>query len=273
MAEDPVVGGLTGECHIVVAVLDGGGAAGEDTAGAAHDAGYEAAAAGNGLTGDAEVFDGRTVALAEQAGVVGAGVGIVARIFQIQALNVVILAVEGAAEAALVGIIANGRPRRIRIADAAEIDAFDQTGVQLSLAAVDLVGEPLQLGGGGDLVIAVLRLRGLVHIGDRDGALRREGAVQRGNGDDRLALGQCGHQTRAVHSGHGGRAAAPGHFLVFGSFRQHSGCQLGGLSAVEGQFVSVQRHAGDSYGVIPAAGLGVLARNEVKAVEILVVIV
>ena len=268
VAVDLVVGGGAGEGHIVVAVLDGGGAVGEDAAGAAHDTGH---IAGDGLTlaVDADVLDGRAVAQAEQRGVVGAAVVIGTLVLQIQTGDLMALSVEGTAIILVGGLVTDGRPRGVRAADAGKIDIAGQAGVHLGVAGVDLIGEPLQLGAGADLVIAVLCHSGLVLVGDSDLALCLEGAVNGCDGDDRLALGQRGHKAGAIHSGHGGSAAAPRHLLVFGVVRLHGGVQPGGAAALDGQLGLVQRHAGD----VPAAGAGVVAHHEAEAVEVVVVIV
>ena len=272
MAVDLIVGGLAGQRHIVVAVLDGAGAFGGNATGAAHDTRH-IAGDGLGLAVHADVLDGRAVAQAEQRGVVAADVGKAALVLQIQPGDLMVLSVEGAAVVLIVGAIADGRPGRCRTAHAAQVDVGGETGVQLRLAAVHLVGEPLELSGGGDLVVTVLRLCGLVDIRHRHGTLGHVRAVIRGHGDERRSLGNAGDQTFAVHRRHGGCAASPRHLLVGGVRRLHRSRQLRRGVAVHRQLRMTQRHAGNRHLTGGAAGLGVVTHHEVEAVEVLVVIV
>ena len=183
-----------------------------------------------------------------------------------------VLSVEGAAVVLIVGVIADGCPGRRRAAHAAQVDVGGETGVQLRLAAVHLVGEPLELSGGGDLVVTVLRLCGLVGIRHRHGTLGHERAVIRGHGDQRRTLGNAGDQTAAVHRRHGGRAASPRHLLVGGVRRLHRSRQLRRAVAVHRQLRMVQCYAGNRH-LIGAAGLGVVTHHEVERVEVVIALV
>ena len=266
---DLIIRGTAGEGHEVVAILDGGGAVGGNAAGAAHDAGH-IAGDGLGLAVDAEIFDGGAVAQTEQGCVVGADAVKGARVLQIQAGDLMIPAVKGAAVILVAGLVADGRPWAALAADAAEVDIFRQAGVQLRLAAVDLVREPLELGGGGDLIITVLRHGRLVHIRHGDGALCSVAAVLSGDGNGGLALTHAGHNA-LMDSRDSAVAGLPAELLVRCVLGEDGGGKRRRFAPVDGQCVLIQRHAGDGdLGV--SAGLGVLALDEVEAVEVFVVV-
>ena len=170
----------------------------------------------------------------------------------------------------LIAPVADGLPAaKLCAADLGQIDIRCQSGVQLSLAAVDFIAEPGELDAAADEIIAILVLRRLAVVNDLDRAPGRLAARIRCDRDRRRADGNSRDKPLLVNSCDLLVIARPCYALVIDVGRADGRRELLRLAAAERQLRLIERNAGrHDRAVVSAAACGGiidLANGKVEA--------